>query len=124
LFIAGALGATHAGRITLMVQDLSLVEDVMKVMAGQPDGATREEMGCHLNQDGGAPGSAAPWGRGPPHCQGASSHHSPHANDGSDSDSDDSDNPHPPACRRLYGGPGSTGWTRGSRITGECWGSC
>jgi len=61
LFIAGALGVAHAGRVILMVQDLTLVEDVMKVMAGQPDGATREEMRRHLNQDGGAP-----WGPRPP----------------------------------------------------------
>ena len=43
-----------------MVQDLRLVEDVMNVMAGQPDGATREEMRRHLNEDGGAPRGAPP----------------------------------------------------------------
>ena len=32
----------------------------MNVMAGQPDGATREEMRRHLNQDSGAPGGAPP----------------------------------------------------------------
>ncbi|RPA88364.1 hypothetical protein L873DRAFT_1726425, partial [Choiromyces venosus 120613-1] len=31
---AGALGAAHAGRVTLMVTDLKLVDDVMNVMAG------------------------------------------------------------------------------------------
>jgi len=39
-----------------MVQDLRLVDDVMNVMSGQPDGATGEEMRRHLNQDGGPPG--------------------------------------------------------------------
>jgi len=34
----------HAARVALMVQDRRLVEDFMNVMAGQPDGATREEM--------------------------------------------------------------------------------
>jgi len=60
LFIAGALGAAHAGRVTLMVQDLRLVEYVKNVMAGQPDGATQEEMRRHLNEAGGAPGGAPP----------------------------------------------------------------
>ena len=58
MFIAGALGAAHAGRVTLMVQDLRLVEDVMNVIAGQPDGATGEEMRRHLNKDGGTPRGA------------------------------------------------------------------
>jgi len=138
-----------------MVKDLRLVEDVMNVMPGQPDGATGEEMRSHLNQDSGAPGGAppplplprraprpggaprpagvSPPGRAPPpppagrapprpgpppHRQGASSHHSLSANDGSDSDSDDSDNPCPSVRRCLYGGPGSTSWTRGSGTTG------
>jgi len=192
LFIAGALGAAHAGRLTLMVQDMGLVEDVMNVMAGQPDGATQEEMRRHLNKAGGAPGGAPPppppppppggapppppppWGAPPPppppggapppppppagapppppspggaprlvhgpppgrappppppgcvppRCsappcrQGASSHHSPPANDGSDSHSDDSDNPRQPVRRCLYRGPGSTSQTGGSGTTG------
>jgi len=166
--MAGALGAAHAGRVTLMVQDLRLVEDVMNIMAGKPDGASREKMRRHLNQDGGAPGGAPPpppppplGGTppspppppgGPPHpggaarpaCvlppgrappppppggaplqrgaplrrQGAYSHHSRPANDGSASDSDDSDNPRPPVRRRLYDGPGSTSRTDGSGTRG------
>jgi len=32
----------------------------MNVMAGKPDGATREEMRGHLNQDGGACGGSPP----------------------------------------------------------------
>jgi len=77
LFIAGALGTAHASPITLIVQDLRLVEDVMNVMAGQPDGATYEEMRHQLNLDGGTPGGAPPpppprrpppppWGAPPP----------------------------------------------------------
>ena len=58
MFIAGALGAAHAGRVTLLVQDLRLVENVMNVINGQPDGATQEEMRGHLDQDGGAPRGA------------------------------------------------------------------
>ena len=50
----------NAGHVTLIVQDLRLVEDVINVMDGQPAGATREEMRGHLNQDGGAPGGAPP----------------------------------------------------------------
>jgi len=52
----------HVSRVTLMVHasDLRLVEYVMKVMAGQPDGATREEIRRHLNQDGSAPRGAPP----------------------------------------------------------------
>jgi len=60
LFIAGALGAAHAGHVTLTVQGLRLVDDFMNVMAGQPDGATREEMRHHLNQDCGAHGGPPP----------------------------------------------------------------
>jgi len=37
-----------------------LVTDVMKVIAGQPDSATREEIRLHLNQGAGAPEGAAP----------------------------------------------------------------
>ncbi|PUU76732.1 beta centromeric histone H3 [Tuber borchii] len=33
IMTAGALGLAHAGRITLMIQDLKLVNDVMNVMA-------------------------------------------------------------------------------------------
>jgi len=142
-----------------MVQDLRLVEDVMNVMAGQPDGATREEMRSHLNEDTGAPWGARPppppparggappppppasavsrpagvppprgaptapppageppwWGA--PGRQGAPSHHSRSADDGSDSDSDNSDNPRPPIRRRLNGYPGSTSWTGSSCTT-------
>jgi len=166
--MAGALGAAHAGRMTLMVSDLTLVQDVMNVMAGQPDGATGEEMRRHLNEYGGAPmgaplpppppphlggppapptppggaprpGSAPrpagvpPPGRAPPPPppggapprrgaplgrQGASSPHSPPANDRSDRDSDDSDNHRPPVRHRLYSGPWSTSQTGGSGTTG------
>ena len=56
----------HAGRVTLMVQDLRSVEDVINVMAGQPDGATQEEIRRHLNQDGGAPRGAPPAPPAPP----------------------------------------------------------
>jgi len=49
-----------------MVQDLRLVENVMNVMAGQPDGATREEMRRHLNEDGGTPRGASPPPPPPP----------------------------------------------------------
>ena len=66
MFIAGALGAAHTGRVTLMVQDLRLVEDVMNIMAGEPDGTTREEMRRHLNQDRGARGGAPPPPPPPP----------------------------------------------------------
>jgi len=168
LFIAGALSAGHAGRVTLMVQDLRLVEDVMNVMAGQPDGTTWEEMRGHLKEDGsasrgappppppppppecappppppsggaprpsGAPRAAGvpPPGRAPPSSppagapprpsappchQGAASHHSLPANEGSDGDSDDSDNPRPPVRRHLYYGPVSTSRTGGSCTTG------
>jgi len=49
-----------------MVQDLRLVEDIMNLIAGQPDSATREEMRRHLNQDGGAPRGAPPPPPPPP----------------------------------------------------------
>jgi len=65
------------------------------------------------------PGDAPPRRGGPPRCQGASSHHSPPANDSSDSDSDDSDNPHALVCCRLHGGPKSTSRTGGSGTTGD-----
>jgi len=32
--MAGVLGTAHAGRVTLMVQDLRLVQDIMNLMAG------------------------------------------------------------------------------------------
>ena len=38
-----------------MVQDLRLVEEIMNVMAGQPDGTTRKEMRRYLNQEGSTP---------------------------------------------------------------------
>jgi len=38
----------------------------MNIMAEQPDGATREEMRCYLNQDGGAPVGAPPPPPPPP----------------------------------------------------------
>jgi len=38
-----------------MVQDLRLVEDVMNIMSGRPEGTTREGLRRHLNEDGGAP---------------------------------------------------------------------
>ena len=139
-------------------------------MAGQPDGATREEMRHYLNEDSGAPWGAPspspspPRSRGthgpggapalgaaphpgralhpagvpppglappspppplgapprssaPPRRQGASSHHSPPANDGSDSDSEDRDNPHLPVRRCLDGGTRSTSQSAGSGTT-------
>ncbi|RPA89733.1 hypothetical protein L873DRAFT_593743 [Choiromyces venosus 120613-1] len=45
---AGALGVAHVGRVTLTVTDLRLVDDVMNVMAGKPDGETREEQRHHI----------------------------------------------------------------------------
>ena len=66
MFLAGALGAAHAGRVTLIVQDLRLVVGVVNVMAGQPDDATQEEMRRHLNLDGSAPRDAPPPPSPPP----------------------------------------------------------
>jgi len=70
----------------------------MKVMASQPDGATREEMRYHLNQDGGAPGGAPPPPPPRPPPPGGA--------------------PRPPVHRRLYRGPGSTSRTGGHGTRG------
>lgn len=43
------MGAVHAGSITLMVQNMRLVEDVISVMAGQLDSTTREEIRDYVN---------------------------------------------------------------------------
>ncbi|KAG0636314.1 hypothetical protein HOY80DRAFT_1054841 [Tuber brumale] len=47
---ASMLGAAHASRVTLIVSDLRLVDDIMNVMVGKPDWKIQEEQKCHLRQ--------------------------------------------------------------------------
>jgi len=49
-----------------MVQDLRLIDDVMNVMAGKPDRATRDQMWGNQGQDDGGPAPPPPPGAAPP----------------------------------------------------------
>ncbi|KAG0137908.1 hypothetical protein HOY82DRAFT_644951 [Tuber indicum] len=135
IMTAGALGAAHAGRVTLMVQELRLVDDVMNIKAGRPDQATRDEIRGNQNQDESgqtppptpdatppppappplSPRGAPPPGATPPGPGDAPPPALPPGNDNSDSESDV--NPSPRMRRRLFGGAAGASGTAGTSST-------